>query len=222
MNLESVARTTSLTNFPSTNGGNGSEIKNLICKDWHITSSASDYMFAWGGGRDLHHITGNFHFASELPNYPINVIPRAGRKCSFKIEVTGYGIASGYYSYTWSDSVLDYDVVATKDQPDALVFNSSYRNCLIKGRINNNSSATPQPRIFALNASVYNCVFDLETNVLYNNSSIGTSIVNEDKLDDNVKNLWGSSDTDIKKVTTADLKNASTLASLGFPIGVDS
>lgn len=134
-------------------------------------------------------------------------------RCSINVKLDGYAVLLNGSTYIHTDNRVEYCNIKVSGNSPAWTKDGDYRNCLISGAsiaasfdaIRGSSNFNVIETDFS-DADSFNCVGRsgainlINTDLLPSGATIGTGFIG---------------------VTTAQLKDAQYLASLGFPIGVD-
>lgn len=192
--------------FSKPTGAEKSEIKNLTIENFYFTGNKafSEISFENCIFSGIINAKGNHIFFYECLFVCSSLNAKANILSSgFTLILRTYGGAAEIRN---SDIVLDVTANAVIICDSGRLYNSR-----ISGKILSASTSKSNITIYA----DYSCVFNLESNLpLYCSTPSTVSIYNSDLATANTaKNFIG--------VTTEQLKDATYLASIGFPIGVD-
>lgn len=136
-------------------------------------------------------------------------------RCSINVQLNGYAILLGGSTYTHEDNRVEYCNIKVSGNSPRWTKYGDYRNCYITG----DSVATGfDARYGKSNCNIVNVDFsNAESFECEGRSGEGViNLINSDLLPSGA-----TIGTGFIGVTTAQLQDASYLASLGFPIGVD-
>lgn len=134
-------------------------------------------------------------------------------RCAINVKLDGYAVLLSGSSYIHEDNRVEYCNIKVSGNSPAWTEDGDYRNCLISG----DSVATAFDVVRgAANSNVLNVDFSKADSFNCTGRSNAVNLINTDLLPSGA-----TIGTGFIGVTTAQLKDAAYLASLGFPIGVD-
>lgn len=134
-------------------------------------------------------------------------------RCSINVKLDGYAVLLSGSNYIHEDNRVEYCNIKVSGNSPTWTGDGDYRNCLISGT---SISTAFDAKRGSSNFNVVNVDFSNASNFECVGRSGAVNLINTDLLPSGA-----TIGTGFIGVTTAQLKDAQYLASLGFPIGVD-
>lgn len=134
-------------------------------------------------------------------------------RCSINVKLNGHALLLSGSSYTHEDNRIEYCNIKVSGTSPLWTVDGDYRNCLVSG---DSVAAAFDAIRGSSNFNVINVDFTRADSFSCTGRSGAVNLINTDLLPSGA-----TIGTGFIGVTTAQLKDAQYLASLGFPIGVD-